>query len=120
MFYAEERKLNQKREHMPELNFTDQNFNEEVLKSDKPVLVDFWAPWCGPCRVQGPIIEELSKEVSGIKVGKLNVDENNQIAMQYGVMSIPTLIVFKNGQVVEQMVGVQQKDLLKKKLEAIK
>ena len=105
---------------MPETNFTDQNFSEEVLKSGQPVLVDFWAPWCGPCRVQGPIIEELAKEVSGIKVGKLNIDENNQTATQYGVMSIPTLIIFKNGQPVEQMVGVQQKGQLKKKLEAIK
>lgn len=105
---------------MSETNFTDQNFSEEVLKADKPVLVDFWAPWCGPCRVQGPIIDELEKEVSGIKVGKLNVDENNQTAMQYSVMSIPTLIIFKNGQPVEQMVGVQQKDQLKKKLEAVK
>lgn len=105
---------------MSEVNFTDQNFNNEVLKSAEPVLVDFWAPWCGPCRVQGPIINEISKEVRGIKVGKLNVDENNQTATQYGVMSIPTLIIFKNGQPVEQMVGVQQRDQLKKKLEAVK
>ncbi len=104
---------------MSENNFTDQNFSEEVLKSSQPVLVDFWAPWCGPCRVQGPIIDEIAKELAGIKVGKLNVDENNQTATQYGVMSIPTLIVFKNGKVVEQMVGVQPKDQLKKKLEAV-
>ena len=103
---------------MSEINFTDQNFSEEVLKSTEPVLVDCWAPWCGPCRIQGPIIAELSKEIEGVKIGKLNVDENNRVAMQYGVMSIPTLIVFKNGQPVEQMVGVQQKDQLKKKLEA--
>lgn len=105
---------------MSEINFTDQNFSQEVLKSNQPVLVDFWAPWCTPCRVQGPIIEKLSKEVVGVKVGKLNVDENGQTATQYGVMSIPTLIIFKNGQPVEQMVGVQAKDQLKKKLEAVK
>jgi len=105
---------------MPEINFTDQNFASEVLESEQPVLVDFWAPWCGPCRIQGPIIDELAKEVRGVKVGKMNVDENNATATKYGVMSIPTLIVFKAGQPVDQMVGVQQKDQLKKKLEEIK
>lgn len=105
---------------MAVINFTDQNFSEEVLKSGQPVLVDFWAPWCGPCRVQGPIVVALAKEVAGVKIGKLNVDENNQTATRYGVMSIPTLIIFKNGQPIEQMVGVQQKDQLKKKLEGAK
>ena len=105
---------------MTEINLTDQNFSKEVLKSEKAVLVDFWAPWCGPCRVQGPIIEELAKEMEKIKIGKLNVDENSQTAGQYGVMSIPTLIIFKNGQPIEQLVGVQTKAQLKKKLEAIK
>ena len=90
----------------------------KIEKSDVPVLVDFWAPWCGPCRIQGPIVEELAKELEGkpYKVGKLNVDESPNIAQQYGVMSIPTLMVFKGGKVDKQMVGVQQKETLKKAL----
>jgi len=97
--------------------FTDQNFEEEVLNSQKPVLVDFWAPWCGPCQMMGPIIEELAEELEGkVVVGKLNVDENPQMAQKYGIMSIPTLLVFKNGQVVEQFVGVQPKEVLKRVL----
>lgn len=92
---------------MAALKFTTDNFDEEVLKSDKPVLVDFWATWCAPCRMQGPIIEELADERSDIKVGKLDVDENPEIAEKYGVMSIPTLLVIENGEVVHQMVGVQ-------------
>lgn len=94
---------------MAALKFTTDNFDEEVLKSDKPVLVDFWATWCAPCRMQGPIIEELADERSDIKVGKLDVDENPEIAQKYGVMSIPTLLVIENGEVVHQMVGVQTK-----------
>ncbi|HIQ95968.1 MAG TPA: thioredoxin [Candidatus Limivivens merdigallinarum] len=86
------------------------NFETEVLKSDKPVLVDFWATWCGPCQRQTPIIEELSKE--GYAVGKLDVDENPSIAQQYGVMSIPTLIVFKDGKEAARLVGLQSKDKL--------
>ncbi|MFA4872520.1 MAG: thioredoxin [Patescibacteria group bacterium] len=103
---------------MAEITFTDENFDTEVLKADVPVLVDFWAPWCGPCRIQGPIIESLAREQEGkpLKIGKLNVDESPQIAQAYNVMSIPTLIVFKGGQVAQQMVGVQQKDALKKAL----
>ncbi|OGL83611.1 thioredoxin [Candidatus Uhrbacteria bacterium RIFCSPLOWO2_02_FULL_54_37] len=103
---------------MAEHIFTDANFESEVEKSDVPVLVDFWAPWCGPCRIQGPIVEELAKELEGkpYKVGKLNVDESPNIAQQYGVMSIPTLMVFKGGKVDKQMVGVQQKETLKKAL----
>jgi thioredoxin 1 len=97
--------------------FTDQNFQQEVLNSQKPVLVDFWAPWCGPCQMMGPIIEELAEELEGkVVVGKLNVDENPQMAQKYGIMSIPTLLVFKNGQVVEQFVGVQPKEVLKTSL----
>jgi thioredoxin 1 len=105
---------------MSEIVLTDQNFKDEVLKEKGVVLVDFWAPWCGPCRVQGPIIEQLAKEMSGIKFGKLNVDENSAIASQYGIMSIPTLIIFKDGKTAEQLIGVQAKDQLKRKLEAIK
>jgi thioredoxin 1 len=97
--------------------FTDQNFEQEVLNSQKPVLVDFWAPWCGPCQMMGPIIEELAEELEGkVVVGKLNVDENPQMAQKYGIMGIPTLLVFKNGQVVEQFVGVQPKEVLKTSL----
>jgi thioredoxin 1 len=103
---------------MAEIIFTDENFDTEVLKADVPVLVDFWAPWCGPCRIQGPVIEALAREQEGkpLKIGKLNVDESPQIAQAYNVMSIPTIIVFKGGQVAQQMVGVQQKDALKKAL----
>ncbi len=93
--------------------FTDANFETEVLKSEGTTLVDFWAPWCGPCQMMGPVIDELAKEVEGrFKVGKLNVDENQATAQKYGVMSIPTLIIFKNGEVVKQMTGVQSKDAL--------
>jgi thioredoxin 1 len=99
------------------VEFTDQNFDEEVLKSEVPVLVDFWAPWCGPCQVMGPTIEELAEEVKGkAKVGKLNVDDNPGKASQYGVMSIPTLKIFKGGQVVKEFIGVQHKDTLKNEL----
>lgn len=92
------------------LEFNESNFNTEVLKSDKPVLVDFWASWCGPCRMIAPTIEELSVELEGkVKVGKVNVDENQALAQQFQVMSIPTVLVFKNGQIVEQFVGALQK-----------
>jgi thioredoxin 1 len=96
------------------LEITDANFDEEVIKeNDKPVLVDFWAPWCGPCQMMGPILEEVAKEAADFaKVGKLNVDENPTTAGQYGVMSIPTLIIFKGGQPVKQLVGVQSKEAL--------
>ena len=100
------------------LQFTDQNFEQEVLKSDQPVLVDFWAPWCGPCQMMGPILEELEKDLSGkVKIGKLNVDENQAVAVGYGVMSIPTLIIFKDGTIVKQFVGVQAKEVLMEELE---
>lgn len=100
--------------------FTDQNFEQEVLKSEKPVLVDFWAVWCGPCQMMGPIIEELAEEAKDrYKVGKLNVDENRETASKYGVMSIPTLIIFKDGKEVRQFVGVQSKEGLKEELEKI-
>jgi len=102
------------------MQFTDQNFEQEVLKSDKSVLVDFWAVWCGPCQMMGPIVEELAEEVKDkYKVGKMNVDENRETAAKFGIMSIPTLIIFKNGEVVKQLVGVQAKENLKEELEKV-
>lgn len=106
---------------MAELQFTDQNFVSEVLTSNVPVLVDCWAPWCGPCRVLGPIISDVAKEMEGqqVKVGKLNVDENTTTAQQYQIMGIPTLLFFKGGQVAAQMVGVQPKEKIKEKLTSL-
>ena len=92
------------------LEFNENNFKEEVLNSDKPVLVDFWAVWCGPCKLLGPTIDDLQKELEGkVKVGKVNVDENQNLAAQFGVMSIPTVIIMKGGKVVEQFIGMQPK-----------
>lgn len=105
---------------MNDLNFTDQNFKQEVLENKQPAIVDFWAPWCGPCRTVSPIIDELAKEFAGkIKIGKINVDENSEIANQYGVMSIPSVLFFKNGQPVKTMVGVQSKESYKQEIETI-
>jgi len=98
---------------MADVTITDSTFKSEVLESDKPVLVDFWAVWCGPCQVQGPIVEEVAKAIGAkANVGKLNVDENPNTAQQYGVMSIPTLMIFKSGTVVKQLIGVQSKETL--------
>lgn len=96
-----------------EMVFTTQNFESEVLKSDKPILVDFYADWCGPCKMMAPVVEELAELYEGkAKVGKLNVDNNEEVAMKYGVMSIPTILVIKNGQVEAKMVGVQKREVL--------
>ena len=91
---------------------TKENFEQEVLKADKPVLVDFWAEWCGPCQMMLPVIEELAKEQTEIKVCKVNVDEQMELARQYRVMSIPTFLVFKNGEIIAQTLGAQQKEKL--------
>ena len=95
---------------MSVLNINNVNFNEEVMNSDKPVLLDFWAPWCGPCRMVGPIVEEIAEERVDVKLGKVNVDEQPELARQFGVMSIPTLVVIKDGKVVNQSVGMRPKN----------
>ena len=93
------------------IEFTDDNFDTEVLKSDLPVLVDFWAEWCGPCKMIAPIVEEIAGDYAGkVKVGKVNVDFNNQVAMQYGIRGIPALLVFKDGSVANQIVGAVPKN----------
>ena len=94
------------------VKITNDNFEEEVLKSDKPVLLDFWAPWCGPCRMVGPILEEIAGERSDIKIGKINVDEQPELASQFRVMSIPTLIVIKDGKIVNQSMGAKPKNAI--------
>ncbi|MFA6198143.1 MAG: thioredoxin [Patescibacteria group bacterium] len=106
---------------MSEIILTDQNFNQEVLnEKELPVLVDFWATWCGPCQLQGPIIEEVAKEFAGqVKVGKLEVDQNPETAAKYNIMSIPTMAIFKNGQIVKQMIGLQQKARIVEELKQV-
>lgn len=105
---------------MADTIFSDSNFQQDVLKSDTPVLVDFWAPWCGPCKIVDPIVHELGHEYEGkIKVGKLNVDENPQVSGSYGVMSIPTLMFFKNGQPVKSIIGAQGRDTIKGAIESV-
>lgn len=97
---------------MSVIKITQHNFEREVKLSDVPVLLDFWAPWCGPCRMVGPILDEIAAENSSIKVGKINVDEESELASSFGVMSIPTLVVMKNGQIVNRSVGAKPKEAI--------
>ena len=102
---------------MSVLKVTGDNFQEEVLKSDKIVLIDFYADWCGPCRMMSPIVDQIAEEMSDkIKVGKVNVDENQELAMEYGVMSIPTIVIIENGEVKNTLVGVRDKNEIKEML----
>lgn len=101
--------------------FNEDNFDSEVLQSSEPVLVDFWAPWCGPCRQLAPVIDQLSTEYEGsVKVGKVDTDQNPNLAVKYGIQSIPTIMIFKNGEVVNQMLGNQPKANLQQALDAAK
>ena len=103
-----------------EFQFTDAGFDKDVLKSAHPVLVDFWAPWCGPCRMLGPIVKELAEEYNGkVVVGQLNTDDNPNVAAQFNISAIPTMLFFKAGQLVDQMVGVHSKGEIKNKLESL-
>ena len=101
------------------VTFNEKNFKQEVIDSDQPVLVDFWAPWCGPCKMMAPILDELATDLKGkVKIGKLNTDENPSLAGNYGITGIPTLIVFKNGNPEKRMVGVMPKEEIKKKIDS--
>ena|SRR3990172_7974322 len=102
------------------IKLTDENFEDEVIKSDKPVLIDFWATWCGPCRMIAPIVEELATEYEGkAKIGKLDVDSNQQTSIKYGVRSIPTLLIFKDGEVIETIIGAVPKKNIVEKLNSV-
>src|SRR4030042_2866439 len=106
---------------MADIKLTSANFEEEVLKSNVPILVDFWAEWCGPCKMMVPILEQLAKDMEGrpVKIAKCNVDENQDLAQKYEIMSIPAFKIFKNGQIVDEWVGAQTLESLKSKLEKI-
>ncbi len=102
------------------LQVTDENFEQEILKSNIPAMVDFWAEWCGPCKMVGPVVEELAKEYEGkIKIGKMNVDENRQTPAKFGIRAIPTLILFKDGQVAQTIVGAQPKSAIEEELKKL-
>lgn len=102
------------------LHVTDESFQQDVLDSDKPVLLDFWAPWCGPCRMLGPIVEELAADYDGRAViAKMNTDENGEASRKFGIMGIPTLIIFRDGEEVERLVGVRPKQAIAEKLDAV-
>lgn len=107
------------RSAMAIVTVTKENFEKEVLQAEKPVMVDFWATWCGPCRMLSPIVDQLAEERADAVFGKVNVDEQQELAAQFGIMSIPTVVVFKNGKVVRQTVGAQPKAALEKMLESI-
>ena len=103
-----------------EIQLTDANFEQEVMKSPLPVLVDFWAPWCGPCKMIGPVIEELAKEYAGkVKICKFNTDEGSDTPAKYSISAIPTLLIFKGGKLVQELVGMQRKEDLKRHLDAV-
>lgn len=120
-FAVDERHFNQKERQMASdavKEFTDDNFDAEVLQADGSVLVDFWAPWCGPCRQIAPMIDELASENPEVKIGKVNIDDNPGVAQRFGISSIPTLLVFKGGEVSESFVGVRPKSALQEALNA--
>jgi len=98
---------------------TDQTFKQEVLKNDKPILVDFWAPWCGPCKMMGPIIDHLAQELNNIDFAKINVQENQEYANKYQITSIPNLLIFNKGKIVKQLIGAQSPEVLKEELSKI-
>ncbi len=115
------KKLSKNKNLIMAVEYTDSNFKEKVLDSEKLTMVDFWAEWCGPCRAIGPVVEELSKEYDGsVNIGKVNVDQNPQLSINYGITSIPAIIFVKGGKVVDKLVGAQPKSNFVKKIEALK